>query len=616
MKLLVLYIIHLFFFINIGSFKCQVISKENKEIKIDLFKYGEVQDFNDPSDVEIEKQLRQFESKIKDENFVDKLKKKGLDLKSISGVLEEYAKIKKTGNFISNIKNSKVENKIKITNEKFNRSKNSKFHKKNQIKNKSKKSEESDESEESEESETKSTDISEFDNIIVDESLSSDNKKYSKDSHSRKIKKPLIINFKDKSNLDSKEKVQLAQNTKFKTSARNLIITKPNVQIKSCEEDTPPKNNSSPKNNNRNNRDPKKPNHDLMPLKECNKNWDYTLHGDDWMCMCQVGSHQSPINIISHSTEEKKFLKLKLQNKITKKLELAKSSIDSYNILKKFHDNIFFDFKDPELSCQSETEEIPCKYPVVKNTGSDLTIEDDCGVLVMPPHLNGYKCFKIELHTPAEHKIDNKEFELEIQIYFKLEDKRIIDQNTMDLISLVLLFKGVDDYNISNLDLEDGPLMNHPFLDLLDLDKLPYKKGHARMLTKYFNFNLLLDPSLQPMKLKSNKNNFTQSNQSIDKFLDKCKNCKPKDSVLQAINDLTYDKNHPLNEFYFYTGSLNKPPCDENVLYIINPNILYAPMEQIIVKKIFGKFIFICLLNFVYKFFIVENFSVYCTLWK
>jgi len=268
MKLLVLYIIHLFFFINIGSFKCQVISKENKEIKIDLFKYGEVQDFNDPSDVEIEKQLRQFESKIKDENFVDKLKKKGLDLKSISGVLEEYAKIKKTGNFISNIKNSKVENKIKITNEKFNRSKNSKFHKKNQIKNKSKKSEESDESEESEESETKSTDISEFDNIIVDESLSSDNKKYSKDSHSRKIKKPLIINFKDKSNLDSKEKVQLAQNTKFKTTARNLIITKPNVQIKSCEEDTPPKNNSSPKNNNRNNRDPKKPNHDLMPLKE------------------------------------------------------------------------------------------------------------------------------------------------------------------------------------------------------------------------------------------------------------------------------------------------------------------------------------------------------------
>jgi carbonic anhydrase len=569
------------------------MSQENKEKKIDLFKYGEVQDFNEPSDDEIEKQLKQFENKINDDKFIDKLKKKGLDLKSISSVLEQYAKIKKNGKISTNKPNKNKLN-TKVRNEKLNRVNKKKFE--NKINNTKK---QSNKKEELDDTDTESNDIKSFDNIIVDESLKSGNKnnskskqnKNSRPSLSRKFKPPLVINFNDKSKLDSKEKMQLAQNTKFKTNPRNLVITKPNVKIQSCEGDNPQK-----KNSNQNNQNPRynnsiKSNPDLMPLKECNKNWDYTLHGDDWMCMCQVGSHQSPINIISHSAEKKNLQKLKnlkLRNKINKNKESSSSPIDNFNILKKFPDNIFFDFKDPELSCQSETEEIPCKYPVIKNTGSDLTIEDDCGVLVMPPHLNGYKCFKIELHTPAEHKIDNKQFELEIQIYFKLEDKRIVDENTMDLICLVLLFKGIDEDNVSKIGLADGPILNHPFLDLLDMDKLPYKKGHARMLTKYFNFNLLLDPSVQPMKLKSKKeeNNLSESNQEMEKFLDKCENCKSKDNVIQAINDLTYDKNHPLNEFYFYTGSLNKPPCDENVLYIISPNILYAPMEQIIVSEI------------------------------
>lgn len=67
--------------------------------------------------------------------------------------------------------------------------------------------------------------------------------------------------------------------------------------------------------------------------------------------------------------------------------------------------NIFFDFKDP-VYCGHDGNDInTCKIPLIKNTGKTIDIIDDCGVMVMHPHLNGYKCYKIELHSPSEHKI-------------------------------------------------------------------------------------------------------------------------------------------------------------------------------------------------------------------
>lgn len=71
------------------------------------------------------------------------------------------------------------------------------------------------------------------------------------------------------------------------------------------------------------------------------------------------------------------------------------------------NDNIFFDFKEPEICFSEKNKLINCKLPLIKYNENVIEIEDNCGTLIMPNHLNGYKCFKTTLHTPAEHKICN-----------------------------------------------------------------------------------------------------------------------------------------------------------------------------------------------------------------
>jgi hypothetical protein len=60
--------------------------------------------------------------------------------------------------------------------------------------------------------------------------------------------------------------------------------------------------------------------------------------------------------------------------------------------------------------------------------------------------------------------------------------------------------------------------------------------------------------------------------------------------LLSAINELTYNKNYPLDEYYTYLGSFTSPPCIEDVTYIIKPKPLLAPLDQIIeISKIISK---------------------------
>jgi hypothetical protein len=60
--------------------------------------------------------------------------------------------------------------------------------------------------------------------------------------------------------------------------------------------------------------------------------------------------------------------------------------------------------------------------------------------------------------------------------------------------------------------------------------------------------------------------------------------------LLSAINELTFNKNYPLNEFFTYLGSFTSPPCIEDVTYIINPKPLLAPLDQIIeVSKVISQ---------------------------
>lgn len=36
-----------------------------------------------------------------------------------------------------------------------------------------------------------------------------------------------------------------------------------------------------------------------LPSMDCEKDWDYQLHGTDWHCRCETGKEQSPIDIDS-----------------------------------------------------------------------------------------------------------------------------------------------------------------------------------------------------------------------------------------------------------------------------------------------------------------------------
>jgi len=53
---------------------------------------------------------------------------------------------------------------------------------------------------------------------------------------------------------------------------------------------------------------------------------------------------------------------------------------------------------------------------------------------------------------------------MEIQIYFKMKNKNVVDNNTMDYTVLVIFFKGLEKENLSKL--EDSKVRDHDFLNL------------------------------------------------------------------------------------------------------------------------------------------------------
>lgn len=149
---------------------------------------------------------------------------------------------------------------------------------------------------------------------------------------------------------------------------------------------------------------------------------------------------------------------------------------------------------------------------------------------------------------------------------------------------LVIFVKGIEEENLHNF--QDAKIVNHPFLDQLELDKLPRKNGEARLLSKVLDFSLLFDKARQPYKPKHKpkKPRGKYEDENVIQFIQTIDT----NNLQKAVDDLTYDKHHPLDEYYMYSGSGAKPPCDENIMYIINPREIYAPLSQIIVYICFN----------------------------
>ena len=116
-----------------------------------------------------------------------------------------------------------------------------------------------------------------------------------------------------------------------------------------------------------------------MPIESpvCNSGWDYASHGMDWECKCSEGTNQSPIN---------------LPNKLSLK------EVD--------HQALFLMDLVPKSQMSFIWED-----NMAKLKGRFGTINDPSGA--------EFEAYEIRFHSPAEHTLQGKRYDMEIQIMHK-----------------------------------------------------------------------------------------------------------------------------------------------------------------------------------------------------
>jgi len=221
-----------------------------------------------------------------------------------------------------------------------------------------------------------------------------------------------------------------------------------------------------------------------IPAKECNQNWNYALKGNDWECGCREGMEQSPINIPS----------------IENVIESSVKPIFTFNVIAA---------QSPVTSIDGELktqEYIKIKY--FKN--AIRILHNNLGKIVT---LDGsvYVGEEIVFHTPAEHKLNGRKMDMEMQIIYYGRSKGDIAKQ----IVLSFLF-------------ERRPGAYNKFLEDLDIFSLPSEDNPERDITKDLYIPRIFDSSSEESDL----------------------NFKP-------------------FSFYTYQGSLSMPPCSEGTIHYV-----------------------------------------------
>jgi len=119
-----------------------------------------------------------------------------------------------------------------------------------------------------------------------------------------------------------------------------------------------------------------------MPTESgrCNDGWDYTAHGLDWECTCIEGRQQSPINLPTQFAAR----------------EVETEAMFIFNHV------------------SSEDMQFVWKDGMMKIIGSFGTINDIDG--------SEFEAKEIRIHTPAEHTIQGKRFDMELQIVYTVRE--------------------------------------------------------------------------------------------------------------------------------------------------------------------------------------------------
>jgi carbonic anhydrase len=224
-----------------------------------------------------------------------------------------------------------------------------------------------------------------------------------------------------------------------------------------------------------------------LPSRTCNDNWDYSKNGDDWECTCKEGTEQSPIDLPTPDKAIKSPVKPlfqydEIQAKSTMTTEDGRVKTDQYV-------KIFLD--DGLLKIRHNS------------FGKIVTLDGSI-----------YNAEEIRFHTPSEHKLNGKQYDLEIQIIHTGVTKGDIAKHVV----LSFLF-------------EKKPGVYNKFIDDVDFFNLPSPMGKERDIIN----NLYI-----PKILYSSDN-----------------------------DDLPIMK--PFS-FYTYQGSLTAPPCSERTIHYVHAN--------------------------------------------